>query len=85
MALLIDDAVEFSSLKKMAFETEKKLLESVQLFDVYQGKGIPKGKKSYGLTFTISDHTKTLTDKQVDKITSKIFNRYQKEFEAELR
>ena len=85
MALLVDDAVEFSSLRKMAFETEKKLLESVQLFDVYQGKGIPDGKKSYGLTFTISDHSKTLTDKQVDKITSKIFRRYQNEYAAELR
>lgn len=85
MALLIDDVVAFSTLKQLAFETENKLLESVQLFDVYQGKGIPQGKKSYGLTFTISDHSKTLTDKQVDKITSKIFNRYQKEFAAELR
>lgn len=85
MALLIDEVVAFSTLRKLAFETEKKLLESVQLFDVYQGKGIPQGKKSYGLTFTISDHSKTLTDKQVDKITSKIFNRYQKEFAAELR
>jgi phenylalanyl-tRNA synthetase beta chain len=85
MALLIDEVVAFSTLRKLAFETEKKLLESVQLFDVYQGKGIPQGKKSYGLTFTISDQSKTLTDKQVDKITSKIFNRYQKEFAAELR
>lgn len=85
MALLVDEVVAFSTLRQLAFETEKKLLESVQLFDVYQGKGIPQGKKSYGLTFTISDHSKTLTDKQVDKITSKIFNRYQKEFAAELR
>ena len=85
MALLIDDAISFSALQQIAFETEKKLLESVQLFDVYQGKGIPDGKKSYGLTFTITDHSKTLTDKQVDKIIFKIYKRFQKEFAAELR
>ena len=85
MALLIDDAISFSALQQIAFETEQKLLESVQLFDVYQGKGIPDGKKSYGLTFTITDHSKTLTDKQVDKITSKIYKRFQNEFGAELR
>jgi phenylalanyl-tRNA synthetase beta chain len=85
MALLIDSNIAFESLRKVALETEKKLLTSIQLFDVYEGKGIPEGKKSYGLSFTLSDHAKTLTDKQVDKVMSKIQHRIQNDFGAELR
>ena len=85
MALLIDSNIAFESLRKVALETEKKLLTSIQLFDVYEGKGIPEGKKSYGLSFTLSDHAKTLTDKQVDKVMSKIQHQIQNDFGAELR
>ena len=60
-------------------------MTSIQLFDVYEGKGIPEGKKSYGLSFTLNDHCKTLTDKTVDKVIKKIFERIQNEFGAELR
>ena len=85
LALLVNHDVSFESLKKVAQETEKKLLTSIQLFDVYEGKGIPEGKKSYGLSFTLNDSRKTLTDKQVDKVLKKIFDKIKKDFGAELR
>ena len=85
LALLVNHDVSFESLQKAAQETEKKLLTSIQLFDVYEGKGVPEGKKSYGLSFTLNDQRKTLTDKQVDKIIKKIFDKLQNEFGAELR
>ena len=85
MALLVDKSISFESLRKAAQETEKKLLTSIQLFDVYEGKGIPEGKKSYGLSFTLNDHRKTLTDNQVDKIIKKVFDKIQNDFGAELR
>ena len=85
MALLIDKNISFESLRKAAQETEKKLLTSIQLFDVYEGKGIPEGKKSYGLSFTLNDHRKTLTDNKVDKIIKKVFDKIQNDFGAELR
>jgi phenylalanyl-tRNA synthetase beta chain len=85
LALLVNHDVSFESLQKAAQETEKKLLTSIQLFDVYEGKGVPEGKKSYGLSFTLNDQRKTLTDKQVDKVIKKIFDKIQKDFGAELR
>jgi phenylalanyl-tRNA synthetase beta chain len=85
MALLVNNDVTFESLRKSAQETEKKILTSIQLFDVYEGKGIPKGKKSYGLSFTLNDTRKTLTDKQVDKVMKRIFQQIQNDFGAELR
>ena len=85
LALLVNHDVSFESLQRAAQETENKLLTSIQLFDVYEGKGIPEGKKSYGLSFTLNDFRKTLTDKQVDKVIKKIFDKLQNEFGAELR
>ena len=85
LALLVNHDVSFESLKKVSQETEKKLLTSIQLFDVYEGIGVPEGKKSYGLSFTLNDDRKTLTDKQVDKVIKKIFDKLQNEFGAELR
>jgi phenylalanyl-tRNA synthetase beta chain len=84
-ALLLDDAVKFDDLRKAALQTEKKLLKSVTLFDVYKGKNLPEGKKSYALSFTIKDAEKTLTDKQVDKIMSKLQQKFESEFGASLR
>jgi phenylalanyl-tRNA synthetase beta chain len=85
LALLVNHDVSFESLQRAAQETEKKLLTSIQLFDVYEGKGIPEDKKSYGLSFTLNDQRKTLTDKQVDNVIKKIFDKLQNEFGAELR
>ncbi len=84
-ALLLDDSVTFDALKAAALQTEKQLLKEVSLFDVYIGKNLPKGKKSYALSFTLLDERKTLTDKQIDKIMGKLQQRFEKDFGAQLR
>ena len=84
-ALLLDESVRFQDLRQAAFQTEKKLLRAVTLFDVYKGKNLPDGKKSYALSFTIQDAEKTLTDKQIDKIMGKLQQRFEKDFGATLR
>jgi phenylalanyl-tRNA synthetase beta chain len=80
LALLIDQNVSYDSIYAIARQTEKSLLKSVNLFDVYQGNNLPEGKKSYALSFIIQDNSKTLTDAQIDKIMGKL----QKSFETEL-
>lgn len=84
-ALLLDENITFDSLKETALKTENKLLKEVSLFDVYTGKNLPKGKKSYALSFTLLDERKTLTDKQIDKIMGKLQQRFEKDFGAQLR
>lgn len=85
LALLIDKNVTYQSLKETASKQDKNLLKSVNLFDVYEGKNLPEGKKSYGVSFTFLDENKTLTDNQIDKVMEKIISILQKEFSAELR
>ncbi|MBT8262537.1 MAG: phenylalanine--tRNA ligase subunit beta [Bacteroidia bacterium] len=84
-ALLLDNEVSFGKLREAALQTEKQLLKDVSLFDVYTGKNLPKGKKSYALSFTLQDERKTLTDKQIDKIMVKLKQRFEKDFGATLR
>ncbi|WP_323789615.1 phenylalanine--tRNA ligase subunit beta [Psychroserpens sp.] len=84
-ALLLDEQITFADIDKIAMQTEKQLLKDVDLFDVYQGKNLPKGKKSYAVSFTIQDEKKTLTDKQIDKIMSKLQTNFEKQLGAELR
>ena len=84
-ALLLDDNVSFESIYKLAKQSEKQLLKNVSLFDVYEGKNLPTGKKSYAVSFTLQDENKTLTDKQIDKIMSKLQANFQSKLEAELR
>ncbi|MBO0341190.1 phenylalanine--tRNA ligase subunit beta [Flagellimonas profundi] len=84
-ALLLDDSVSFQKVYDIAWNTEKKLLKKVNLFDVYTGEKLPEGKKSYAVSFTLMDEKKTLTDKQIDKIMGKLLAQYQKELGAELR
>lgn len=84
-ALLLDEDVPFESIYAMAIKTEKKLLKNINLFDVYQGKNLPKGKKSYAVSFTLQDEHKTLTDNQIDKIMGKLQSAFEKELGAELR
>jgi phenylalanyl-tRNA synthetase beta chain len=84
-ALLLDDTISFDVLKESALQTERELLKEVTLFDVYTGKSLPKGKKSYALSFTIQDEKKTLTDKQIDKIMKKLQQRFESDFGASLR
>ena len=84
-ALLVNDSISFSEIHDMAFQTEKSLLKNVNLFDVYTGNKLPKGKKSYAVSFTLQNDKNTLTDKQIDKIMGKFQQRYEKELGAELR
>ncbi len=85
LALLLDKAVKYIDLKNTAEKTERKLLRNVNLFDVYEGKNLPSGKKSYALSFTLRDDNKTLNDQQVDKIMSKVLATLEKEHGAMLR
>ncbi len=85
LSLLLDSNCKFEDLYKIAFQTEKSLLKNVNLFDVYEGKNLPEGKKSYALSFIIQDTTKTLTDVQIDKIMNKLQGAFEKELGASLR
>ena len=85
LALLLDESVSFDKVYQIAKQTEKSLLKEINLFDVYQGKNLPEGKKSYAVSFTIQDSTKTLTDTQIDKIMSKLKANFEKELGATLR
>lgn len=84
-ALLLDEKISFKTVYELAWKTEKNLLKKVNLFDVYTGSRLPSGKKSYAISFTLSDEKKTLTDKQIDKIMGRLLATYQKELAAELR
>ena len=84
-ALLLDDSISFEKLRLSALKTDCKILKEINLFDVYEGKNIEKGKKSYGLSFIFLDKNKTLTDKQVDKVMNKLQNNFEKDFGAQLR
>ena len=85
LALLIDKNVEFEQIEQIARQTEKKLLKSVELFDVYEGKNLPEGKKSYAVNFILQDETKTLNDKQIESIMTKLINNLKQKLGAELR
>lgn len=85
LALLVDNSVKFDDIRKTAFDVEKKLLKSVTLFDVYQGKNLQPGKKSYAVTFIIQDEEKTLKDAQIDAIMQKIQKALEDKVGAQLR
>ncbi|SHJ27335.1 phenylalanine--tRNA ligase subunit beta [Flavobacterium haoranii] len=85
LALLLDSSVAFEEVYKVAKQTEKKLLKDINLFDVYEGKNLPEGKKSYAVSFTIQDESKTLNDKEIEKIMSKLQTNLEKELGASLR
>lgn len=85
LALLLDKQVQFAEIEKIAFETEKKLLKKVLLFDVYEGKNLEAGKKSYAVSFVLQDENQTLTDKVIDKIMSKLVKRLEDKLGAKLR
>ena len=85
LALLIDKNIEFAQIEQIARQTEKKLLKSVELFDVYEGKNLPEGKKSYAVNFILQDEQKTLNDKQIDAIMQKLIANLKKQLNAELR
>lgn len=85
LALLLDKSVKFADVKKIANESERKLLKEVTLFDVYEGKNLPAGKKSYAVSFYLQDEGKTLNDKQIDAIMKKIQTNLEQKLGAQLR
>ena len=84
-ALLVDKSVKFADLAKAALATEKKLLKAVNLFDVYEGKSLEAGKKSYALSFILQDTENTLKDKQIEAIMAKLQKVFEEKFDAKLR
>ena len=85
LALLVNKSVTFSQLRSIAFATEKKLLKSVSLFDVYEGDKLPEGKKSYALSFVLEDKSQTLTDKQIERTMSNLQTQLEQKAGAEVR
>jgi len=85
LALLVDDNVAFDSIYKVARQSEKSLLKNIDLFDVYLGKNLPEGKKSYAVSFILQDNSKTLTDEQIDKVMGKLQKNFAVELGASLR
>ena len=85
LSLELDRAVSYADLEKLSFETERKLLKKVNLFDVYQGEKIAQDKKSYALSFTLLDDARTLTDKDVEKVMAKLMAAFESRLGASLR
>jgi len=85
IALLIDQDIKFEEIKKIALKNEKNLINKIDIFDVYEGKQVPEGKKSYAISFVFLDEKKTLTDHQVDKIIQKIIDSFKAELSAVIR
>ncbi len=85
LALLVDKATPFVDIEKIAYQSEKKLLKKVELFDVYEGKNLPTGKKSYAVNFILQDEEKTLTDKHIEAVMNKIIANLKRQLGAELR
>ena len=85
LALLIDKGVEFAQVEQVARQTERKLLKRIELFDVYEGKNLPEGKKSYAVNFILQDEQKTLNDKAIEAVMNKLIMNLTKQLGAELR
>ena len=85
LALLLDDHISFKEIYNLAYQSEKKLLKDVSLFDVFKGGKLPKGKKSYAVGFTLQDMNKTLSEKDIEKTMKKLKQAFEKKLEAVLR
>ncbi|MCF0198473.1 MAG: phenylalanine--tRNA ligase subunit beta [Bacteroidaceae bacterium] len=85
LALLIDKHIEFAEIERIAYQTEKKLLKDVKLFDVYEGKNLPEGKKSYAVNFILQDANATLNERQIESIMQKLIGNFKNQLKAELR
>ena len=85
LALLLDKSIEFEQIENLAFQTERKLLKRVVLFDVYEGKGIEDGKKSYAVNFTLQDTEKTLEDRQIDNVMNRLIKAFTEKLGASIR
>lgn len=85
LALLVDNGVSFAQIEEVAYASEKKLLKEVSLFDVYEGKNLEPGKKSYAVSFTLQDESQTLNDKQIEKVMDNMIRNLQTKLDARLR
>lgn len=85
LALLLDNTVQFSQIRSIAFETEKRLLIRVDLFDVYEGEKIGSGKKSYAVSFLLGDESKTLMDAEIDSVMERMVKAFTTKLEAVIR
>ena len=85
MALLVDTAVTYEDIRRVVEQSEKKLLKSMTLFDVYEGKNLPAGKKSYAISMILQDNEKTMQDKQIDAVMNKIIKNLENQVGAQLR
>ena len=85
LALVVKEEITFAQMEALAYQTEKKLLKKVSLFDVYKGDKLPNGHKQYALSFILQDNEKTLTDKQIEAIMSKLLKTFEQKLEAKLR
>lgn len=85
LALLLNKAVQYVEIEKIAYQTAGKILKHINLFDIYQGDKIDKDKKSYAISFYLLDETKTLTDKEIDKTMEKLIQAFEKQFNAKIR
>ena len=85
LALLVDKNVTFAQIEEVAYASEKRLLKEVTLFDVYEGKNLEEGKKSYAVAFMLQDETQTLNDKQIEKVMNSVIHNLETKLEAKLR
>ena len=85
LALLLDKSVSMEQVEATVRESERRLLKDVSLFDVYEGKNLPEGKKSYAIAITLQDDEKTLQDKQIEAVMNKVITNLTKKLGAELR
>ena len=85
ISILVDENIKFRNIQESIKKVNQSLIKKVALFDVYKGKNLPEGKKSYGIGFKISDETKTLSVKEIDLLIKKIIDNLEKNFEAKLR
>ncbi|MBQ8009442.1 MAG: phenylalanine--tRNA ligase subunit beta [Bacteroidaceae bacterium] len=85
LALLVDKSIQFAQIEKIAYDTDRKLIKNVNLFDVYEGKHLEPGKKSYAVSFTLQDESQTLNDKVIEKVMSKLVKNLEDKAGARLR
>jgi phenylalanyl-tRNA synthetase beta chain len=85
LSMILDTSVTYEQLLKLSEKTERKLIKSINLFDVYQGDKIEKGKKSYAISFILQDEEKTLTDNQIDKVMHNLMKAFESELGAKIR
>ncbi len=85
LSLLINSNVEYADIERIAFQTERKILKKVSLFDIYEGDKLEKGKKSYAVSIILQKEEKTLTDKEINNVINKIIMAFEKQLDAKIR